>query len=543
LLAVLAPALVAGVPPTIENQGLITAGVNGFTGPLGGADVFGSSVAVIGDLDRNGVDDLAVGAPTSSSPVGGAVWILFRAPNGAIMGQSRIDASSSGLPLDANDDFGRSLAFLDDHDGDGHPELAVGAPNWGPGSFFGAGSVFVLSLDETGSVLAFTQIAEGAGPVPLPQTFTGFGSALAAVADLDADGLPELAVTDKIGLLGQPVVWILGMDVDSTPLSAVSFSATHPAFGGLVASGDRFGDALSAVPDLDGDGRQELAIGAPGTGMSDKGAIWIAFLGAGPTIGSAVRILQGISGFVGPLENGAQFGGALAGGDVDGDGNADLVVGSPFADNAGGTTTGSGALWILQLDDDAHVTAEAQISEGESGFTGPLGPDDQLGSSLALLPDIEGSQTIVAGARGTGGSYIFAPGGIWILDLAYHNAWTNLGEALAGTHGFPHLVGNGVLTPSSAGSLLLSNGVPFGSSALIVSFTAVNVPFKGGVLVPAPTLLIFGLPLDIDGSIDLLFTWPTGIPSGFSFYFQHWMPDPGGPKGFAASNAVRGTTP
>lgn len=543
LLAAIAPAARPGVPTVVESQGLIAPGVNGFLGPLGINDVFGSSVAVIGDLDRNGAEDLAVGTPTATSPPGGAVWILFRGLDGMIQSQTRIDALTSGLPLDANDDFGRSLAFLDDHDGDGNPELAVGAPNHAPGAFFGAGAVFVLSLDETGAVLASTVIAEGVGVMPPPATFTGFGYALATIPDLDEDGLPELAVNDTVGVSSQPVVWILGLDVNHTPLTATPFTGADPVFGSIVASGDRFGRALCATPDLDGDGRAELAIGAPGTGDWDKGAVWIAFLQPGPVIASAVRIAANQSGFIGPLEAGAQFGSALAAGDLDADGTPDLVVGAPFADNAGGTTTGKGVIWSLQLDATANVTLQSKIAQGESGFVGPLGAEDQLGSALALLADIEGSQNIVAGARGTGGSYVFAPGAIWMLDIAYPQAWTDLGTALAGTNGPPLLEGHGVLSEGSLGSLNLTGGPPLGTTNFFVGLSALNLEFKGGVFVPSPNLMIFGLPLDIDGSLTLGFVWPAGIPSGISFYFQHWMADPGGPAGYAASNGLKGTTP
>jgi len=39
------------------------------------------------------------------------------------------------------------------------------------------------------------------------------------------------------------------------------------------------------------------------------------------------------------------------------------------------------------------------------------------------------------------------------------------------------------------------------------------------------------------------FPWPAGVPSGFSLFYQHWIPDPSGPRGFTASNGLRGTSP
>ena len=71
----------------------------------------------------------------------------------------------------------------------------------------------------------------------------------------------------------------------------------------------------------------------------------------------------------------------------------------------------------------------------------------------------------------------------------------------------------------------------------------INVPFKGGVLVPKVDLLIMGLATDGTGELVLGSTWPTGIPPATTMYFQHWIVDPAGPKGLSASNGLAGTTP
>lgn len=538
-----ASAASAGNPPIVETQVKISSTSGGLAGMLGANDVFGSAVAAIGDLNGDGTDDLAVGAPTSSSPPGGAVWILFRAPDGTVASEARIDSMTPWLPIGAGDDFGRSLAMLGDLDGDGHPELAVGAPNLGPGSLFGPGAVFVLSLSPSGTVLHVKELAEGLSNIPLPATFTGFGYALAAIDDLNGDGLPELAVTDTVGVNSTPVIWLLQLQSDGSALGATPLSPDDAVFAGQIESGDHFGQALAAISDIDGDGWDELAIGAPGAGATQKGAVWIAHLQPGPVVASVVRLSEGESGFVGPLEDDAQFGGALAAGDVDGDGHVELVVGTPFGDNLGATTAGSGAAWVLAVDAAAHVTTETRIAEGEAGFIGPLDMDDQFGSSLALLPDPEGGHSLVSGARGDGGSFVFAPGAVWELTFEHEHTWNDLGSALAGTNGAPLLEGFGDLTGGSPGSLVLSNALPFSVAALVVGFFPINHAFKGGLLVPAPNLLIFGLPTDGTGGLTLPFLWPVGLPSGIAIYFQDWITDAGGPKGFAATNALKAVTP
>ena len=542
-LLLLGAAARAGVLPIEQSQLHINASEGGFTGTLGPNDVFGSSVAVLGDLDGNGFDDLAVGAPGSGTPPGGAVWILFRASDGTVESQVRLDASTTTLPLNGADGFGRSLALLGDLDDDGNVELAVGADNWGPSTLFGAGAVFVLTIKFDGSVAGWTQLSEGVGGVPGPATFTGFGNAVAAAGDFDDDGVMDVAVTDTSGAGNGQVIWLLALAADGTALSATPVTPADPAFGGLVASDDRFGAALACVADLDGDGTDELAIGAPTTGAQNKGAVWLAFLQPGPVVASAVRITADEDGLVGPLEDAAWFGASLACADVDGDGLVNLVVGTPFGDNAGGTTTGSGGAWILDLDVAGLVTGQAQIADASAAFAGPLDADDQFGTSLALLPDTNGSHSIVAGARGDGGSFVFAPGAVWVLDLVYHEAWTNLGNALAGIDGEPLLEGHGLLTAGSAGSFELTHAAPGVFTTLIIGFFELDLPLKGGIIVPSPDLLILGLPTNGAGEFSLPFLWPAGLPGGLALYFQSWIPDATGPLGFAASNGLRGVTP
>ena len=120
--------------------------------------------------------------------------------------------------------------------------------------------------------------------------------------------------------------------------------------------------------------------------------------------------------------------------------------------------------------------------------------------------------------------------------------WIDLGGALAGQAGSPALAGTGPLSSGSPVQLSLTAAKPFALSTLVVGLGTVNVPFKGGVMVPNLDLT-FTLTTDFFGKSSFGGVWPAGIPSGFTTYFQWWIQDAGGPKGFAASNAVSGTTP
>jgi hypothetical protein len=127
--------------------------------------------------------------------------------------------------------------------------------------------------------------------------------------------------------------------------------------------------------------------------------------------------------------------------------------------------------------------------------------------------------------------------------LPTRSAFTVLGGGLAGAAGVPSLVGEGSLVGGTTATLTLTSAAANTSSALVIGLSSLNAPFKGGVMVPHPHVLIAGLPTGPAGSVVLSATWPLGVPSGFSTWYQHWITDAAGPVGLAASNALRSTAP
>ena len=131
--------------------------------------------------------------------------------------------------------------------------------------------------------------------------------------------------------------------------------------------------------------------------------------------------------------------------------------------------------------------------------------------------------------------------GPWVVTL--DKTWTDLGDGLSGTHGVPVLTGVGDLSAGSLVRLALSGALENAATGLVVGLSALNAPFKGGVLVPNPDFIVTGLTTNAGGGLTIAATWPAGVPSGFVTYFQEWVTDPAGPKGFAASNGLSGTAP
>jgi spore coat protein A len=122
-------------------------------------------------------------------------------------------------------------------------------------------------------------------------------------------------------------------------------------------------------------------------------------------------------------------------------------------------------------------------------------------------------------------------------------AWTDLGLGLPGVDGVPVLAGTGALTPGSAGSLSLTSAKPSTPALLFLSLASAPVPFKGGTLVANPLLLTVSLSTNASGALLLPFTWPSGLPSGTSIWFQYAVKDAAAVQGVALSNGLKATTP
>jgi hypothetical protein len=118
------------------------------------------------------------------------------------------------------------------------------------------------------------------------------------------------------------------------------------------------------------------------------------------------------------------------------------------------------------------------------------------------------------------------------------DVWTDLGQGKPGIGGLPALGGTGPLTPGSSNAVELTAAAPSSTSTLVVGFSELAAPFKGGTLVPSPDLFVFGLPTDGTGANILPFTWPSGVPPGLSLWWQHWIADGTASFGLSASNGL-----
>jgi len=391
-----------GTPGEVRSFTKITRGSAGGP-PLWVRDQYAAAVSSLGDLDGDGRDELAVGAVFDDDGGGspganlGAVWIHFLDAAGTPVAHQKISRTGGGFggDLGPGDNFGRAVEGLGDLDGDGVPDLAVGAPLDDDGGA-NQGALWILFLNADGSVKGHAKISETQGGFPAGLLDPGdqLGRAIARVGDLDGDGTADLAVgapLDRDGGVGRGAVYVLFLHPDGSVASVRKISSTQGGLSSPLANNAHFGFALAGLGDRDGDGTLELAVGAPDQVVAGQrlGVVDVLSLRPDGTVASAVRISEGLGGFDGDLDPGDDFGASLAAlGDLDGDGWGDLAVGASYDDDgAAGSPVDRGAVWILLLSQDASVAGSQKVSETQGGLTATLGDTDRFGTSVARTSD------------------------------------------------------------------------------------------------------------------------------------------------------------
>ena len=199
----------------VASSQKISESTGNFSSTLNTGDQFGSAITNIGDLDNDGVIDLAVGAPydDDNGPDRGAVWILFMNDNGQVDIKQKLADNTGGFGagLDDGDQFGSAVTALGDLNKDGFPDVAVGTPGDDDGGN-NRGAIWILFLNSNGTVQTKQKISNLTGG------FTGeltdnvqFGRALTNIGDLNNDGIADLAVgvqDDDDGGINRGAVWI-----------------------------------------------------------------------------------------------------------------------------------------------------------------------------------------------------------------------------------------------------------------------------------------------------------------------------------------------
>jgi len=392
-------------------------------------DAFGSAISIAGDVDRDGRADLLIGAPgndAGGSHCGRAyLWL-----NGATGTPSLLLQGEQ-----AGESFGSSV-LLGDFNGDGYADLAIGSPDYrAASSTAGIGRVRIF----------FGGVYPNAVPdlvLDAPTGTIAFGATLAAV-DFDADGRRDLVVSSTSSNGGKDRVFLFrgGPGLDAKPDFILTGEHPGDAFGAALASAgdpnhdghedlligaplarnahggtgraylyaggsspgfvparifdgsaedESFGSAVAAAGDLDRDGCDDVAVGAPNASGTTPGA-------------GVVRAFYGSSDSEPDLEwsgtqSGSWFGAALGGpGDMDGNGRIELLAGAPLFTRAPDGLVGL----VAKLEAPRYaIDAPAPSAAWFTGSVHPLVWRGAEPAEIALSTDAGRTWTVLAGTAG-----------------------------------------------------------------------------------------------------------------------------------------------
>lgn len=367
------------------------------------AEQFGKGLAA-GDFNRDGYGDLAIGAPfedlkregfLSAYGSAGAVTILFGSRDGIhAAGAQLITQDSDGVPddVEAVDLFGWALATAD-FDRDGFCDLAASAPGEGIDGEDHAGAITIMSGSRAGIDTRRSSIwhQNSEGVPDAAETNDEFGRTMAA-GDFDGDRYVDLA----IGTHGEDAgarsdigsVTVLYAKRGGLATQRVQVWTQDSAGIADEAEGAEGFSLALVADDFDGDGVADLAVGAPYESFPppivgeefSPGLVHVLFgvRARGLTAARSEVWHQDSAGVAGEGEHADKFGLSLGGGDLNGDGAADLIVGAP------GEAGGAGVVHVLFGSDDGVVSAgNRMLGQGSGGIPDQPDAEDGFGSATA----------------------------------------------------------------------------------------------------------------------------------------------------------------
>lgn len=393
------------------------------TSTYDGTRGLGASVASAGDFNNDGINDFIIGAPFFFSSYGdddiGKAFVVFGRDAtdpafGATFDLATLDGSN-GFRIDAGDDatgtfLGQSVAGAGDVNGDGIDDVIISATGVKsfvpPDNTVNSGESYVIFGSEINAASVKVETLDGTNGFVLAERYgdSRLGQDVASIGDFNGDGIDDFVVgfeSDAAGIYAGATYLIFGTDQVNTGVVDPSRLLATEGFQIVGAEEyDYVGTVLASAGDFNGDGFDDVIIGAPGdTGGLDLGEAYILFgtdqFFVAPFELADFDVDDGVK--LTGVDQGDFFGFQVSGaGDLNSDGFDDVVVGAPYAgtgdpgaafvfygaaspSGSGGVVGGAGSVFFTDVDlSDIHTVSDDAVN-GDITFTFDLVTDSTGG--------------------------------------------------------------------------------------------------------------------------------------------------------------------
>ena len=416
-------------------------GVSGFV--INSTNEFGElgrSVSSAGDINDDGVDDVILGAPggiSDQNVLSESSYVVFGG-TGMASGGSLNLADLDGVngfvinSIDGYNRAGESISGAGDINGDGIDDVIIGAPDADPSGAYNAGESYVVfggrDVGSGGSLNLSGLDGVNGFVINGVDDYNHSGESVSGVGDINGDGVGDVIIAARnygINTASKSYVVFGGNNVGRG--GSLNLSSLDGVNGFVINATVQFESSnlsVSGAGDINGDGVNDVIIGdrlASPNGVIYAGESYVVFGGADVGSGGSLNVsdLDGVNGFViAGIDQYDQSGISVSGaGDINGDGFADVIIGSSESDEY---NPGAGTSYVVFGGASFVDSSSVDLSslDGDDGFViNGINLYESFGSSVSSAGDINGDgiADIIIGAPSGRPNDVFLAGESYVV--------------------------------------------------------------------------------------------------------------------------------